>query len=52
MKITDAEPPRRPSVALRRADAGAPLGPVAGFLATLDELRSRGELGKAEPRAR
>ena len=51
VKITDAEPPRRPSVALRRADAGSPLGPVAGFLATLDELRSRGELGRAEPRA-
>ena len=46
VRITDADPPRRPVVALRRADAGSPLGPVAGFLATLDELRTHGELGK------
>lgn len=47
VRITDAAPLLRPVVALRRADAGKPVGPVAGFLATLEELRARREIGRA-----
>jgi len=34
--ISDAEPPRREIVAIRRRDAGPPAGTVAGFLSTLE----------------
>jgi len=37
VRLIGAQPVRRPIVALRRKDAGAPIGPVAGFLATLRE---------------
>lgn len=39
VKLVGAPVVRRPIVALRRKDAGAPIGPVAGFLETLHELR-------------
>jgi DNA-binding transcriptional LysR family regulator len=39
VRIVGAPPVRRPIVALRRRDAGAPIGPVADFLAML--LRAR-----------
>ena len=35
VRLVGAPPVRRPIVALRRRDAGEPLGPVAGFLETL-----------------
>lgn len=38
VKLVGAPPVHRPIVALRRKDAGAPMGPVAGFLATLKEV--------------
>ncbi len=38
VKLVGAPAVRRPIVALRRKDAGAPLGPVAGFLEVLAEL--------------
>jgi hypothetical protein len=38
VKLVGTEPLRRPIVALRRRDAGEPLGPVAGFLDTLREV--------------
>ncbi len=37
VRLIGAQPVRRPIVALRRRDAGAPIGPVAGFLETLRE---------------
>jgi DNA-binding transcriptional LysR family regulator len=39
VRLTGAQPARRPIVALRRRDAGAPIGPVAGFLETLREAK-------------
>lgn len=39
VKLLGAPTVKRPIVALRRKDAGAPLGPVAGFLETLRDLR-------------
>ena len=38
VKLIGTAPVRRPIVALRRKDSGAPIGPVAGFLETLDEV--------------
>jgi len=35
VRIIGAPPVRRPIVAIRRADAGPPMGPVADFLAML-----------------
>src|SRR6266566_2330686 len=35
VRLIGAQPVRRPIVALRRKDAGEPIGPVAGFLQTL-----------------
>src|SRR6266571_5293887 len=35
VRLIGAQPVRRPIVALRRKDAGEPIGPVAGFLRTL-----------------
>ncbi len=37
VKLVGAQPVRRPIVALRRKDAGDPIGPVAGFLETLKD---------------
>jgi DNA-binding transcriptional LysR family regulator len=37
--IADRQPPRRPIVAVRRRDAGEPLGTTAAFLELLRELR-------------
>jgi DNA-binding transcriptional LysR family regulator len=37
--IADRQPPRRPIVAVRRKDAGEPLGPTAAFVGLLRELR-------------
>jgi DNA-binding transcriptional LysR family regulator len=37
--LADRRPPRRPIVAVRRKDAGAPLGATAAFLELLRELR-------------
>jgi DNA-binding transcriptional LysR family regulator len=37
--IADRQPPRRPIVAVRRIDAGEPLGSTAAFLEVLRELR-------------
>jgi DNA-binding transcriptional LysR family regulator len=37
VKLIGTAPVRRPIVALRRKDAGAPIGPVAGFLEVLQE---------------
>ena len=39
VRLIGAQPVRRPIVALRRRDAGEPIGPVAGFLETLREAR-------------
>lgn len=39
VKLVGAQVVRRPIVALRRKDAGPPIGPVAGFLETLHEAR-------------
>lgn len=39
VKLLGAPVVRRPIVALRRKDAGPPIGPVAGFLETLREVR-------------
>ena len=39
VRLIGAQPVRRPIVALRRKDAGAPIGPVAGFLATLHQAK-------------
>jgi DNA-binding transcriptional LysR family regulator len=39
VRITGAAPVRRPIVAIRRADAGTPMGPVADFLALLSVRR-------------
>jgi DNA-binding transcriptional LysR family regulator len=38
VKLIGTAPVIRPIVALRRKDAGEPIGPVAGFLETLDEV--------------
>jgi DNA-binding transcriptional LysR family regulator len=38
VKLIGAPPLSRPIVALRRKDAGAPIGPVAGFLETLRDV--------------
>ena len=39
VELADRTPPRRPIVAVRRKDAGDPLGATAAFLALLDEMR-------------
>ena len=39
VRLIGAQPARRPIVALRRKDAGTPIGPVAGFLETLREAK-------------
>ena len=39
VRLIGAQPVRRPIVALRRRDAGEPLGPVAGFLETLRDAK-------------
>lgn len=39
VRLTDAPSIRRPIVAIRRRDAGAPIGPVAGFMATLATVK-------------
>jgi DNA-binding transcriptional LysR family regulator len=39
VRITGAAPVRRPIVAIRRSDAGIPMGPVADFLALLSVRR-------------
>lgn len=39
VRLTGASRVRRPIVAIRRRDAGAPVGPVAGFLHLLEGLR-------------
>jgi DNA-binding transcriptional LysR family regulator len=39
VKLLGAPAVRRPIVALRRRDAGPAVGPVAGFLDTLKQLR-------------
>jgi DNA-binding transcriptional LysR family regulator len=39
VRLIGAQPVRRPIVALRRRDAGEPIGPVAGFLETLRETK-------------
>jgi DNA-binding transcriptional LysR family regulator len=39
VRLIGAQPVRRPIVALRRRDAGEPIGPVAGFLETLREAK-------------
>jgi DNA-binding transcriptional LysR family regulator len=38
VRLIGTESLRRPIVALRRKDAGEPIGPVAGFLETLEEV--------------
>jgi DNA-binding transcriptional LysR family regulator len=40
VRIAGAPVVRRPLVALRRRDAGPPIGPVAGFLGVLEEVRA------------
>jgi DNA-binding transcriptional LysR family regulator len=40
VRITGAPPVRRPIVAIRRSDAGAPLGPIADFLGLLQRARA------------
>jgi DNA-binding transcriptional LysR family regulator len=39
VELADRRPPRRPIVAVRRKDAGAPVGATAAFLALLRDLR-------------
>jgi DNA-binding transcriptional LysR family regulator len=39
VELADRRPPRRPIVAVRRKDAGEPVGATASFLALLRELR-------------
>lgn len=39
VRLIGTQPVRRPIVALRRKDAGEPIGPVAGFLETLREAK-------------
>ena len=39
VRLSGAQPVRRPIVALRRRDAGEPIGPVAGFLRTLRDAK-------------
>ena len=39
VELADRTPPRRPIVAVRRKDAGDPLGATAAFLALLEEMR-------------
>jgi DNA-binding transcriptional LysR family regulator len=39
VELADRVPPRRPIVAVRRKDAGDPLGATAAFLTLLDEMR-------------
>jgi DNA-binding transcriptional LysR family regulator len=41
VRLVGPQPARRPIVALRRRDAGAPIGPVAGFLETLHSTIAR-----------
>jgi hypothetical protein len=38
VRLAGAAAIRRPIVAIRRRDAGVPVGPVAGFLATLERV--------------
>ena len=40
VRLVGAPTVRRPLVALRRRDAGPPIGPVAGFLEVLEEVRA------------
>jgi DNA-binding transcriptional LysR family regulator len=40
VRITGAPPVRRPIVAIRRSDAGAPVGPIADFLVLLQRGRA------------
>lgn len=40
VRVSDVPPVRRPIVAIRRHDAGTPVGPVAGFLAVLESVRT------------
>ncbi len=40
VRLIGAPVVKRPLVALRRRDAGAPIGPVAGFLGVLEEVRA------------
>jgi DNA-binding transcriptional LysR family regulator len=42
VRVVGAPPVRRPIVAIRRADAGAPIGPVADFLGLLRRSRAGG----------
>ncbi len=42
VRVVGAPPVRRPIVAIRRADAGTPMGPVADFLALLRRSRAAG----------
>ena len=39
VEVADRRPPRRPIVAVRRRDAGEPLGATAAFVGLLRELR-------------
>jgi DNA-binding transcriptional LysR family regulator len=45
VRVTDAPVVRRPIVAIRRQDAGAPMGAVAGFLATLEAVATAAPSG-------
>ncbi len=40
VRLIGAPPVRRPIVAIRRRDAGPPMGPVAGFLETLERVHA------------
>ena len=42
VRVVGAPPVRRPIVAIRRSDAGAPIGPVADFLTLLRRSRAAG----------
>ena len=42
VRVVGAPPVRRPIVAIRRSDAGAPMGPVADFLTLLRRSRAAG----------
>jgi len=41
VRLLDTPSVRRPIVAIRRRDAGPPVGPIAGFLATLESVYGR-----------
>jgi len=42
VRVTGAPPVRRPIVAIRRTDAGKPMGPVADFLTLLRKTHAAG----------